>query len=1245
MQHAYSSLTRWVPRPLAALALLLATASAAQAQTPAATFAPAAAYSTGTYSGPRGLAVADVNGDGKLDLLTANDNGTAGVLLGNGNGTFQPAAAFSTGGSGPFGIAAADVNRDGKPDLVIANLNSSNASVLLGNGNGTFQPAVTYSTGGNVPFSLAVADVNADGKLDILAPNSLSDNVGVLLGNGNGTFQPAATFGYVFNPRAIAVADVNADGKPDVLTALALSDAAGVQLGNGNGAFGGGSTYDAGFNSGPEGITVADVNGDGKPDLLTANAGGNGSAGVLLGNGNGTFQAAATFATRGSRPRGIAVADVNGDSQPDILTANSNSTTASVLLGNGNGTFQPALPFGVGGSPYAIAVADVNGDGKPDLLTANNTSTVGVLLNTTGLAVPILASISPASGLVGTSVTLTGTNLTGATAVSFNGTATTFSVVNSTTITVTVPTGATSGVVTVTTPSGTSGSYVVFDVTTAPTVTTATANSVRGTSVGLGGTVLSDGGSPVTDRGVVYSSTTTAPAIGGAGVGQDANGAGLGSFLKIIGGFTPGTTYTARAYATNAAGTGYGAAVSFTTLPATNTVAISRLDASPTNATTVRFAVTFAAPVTGLSASNFSVPVTVNVAGGFGAAISNISGSGTFYIVTVGTGLGAGTVGLNLVNDTNLPPGLANVLPAVGPAYTIDRVAPTVRISSPTAANLVGTTTSPLVFNITYSEPVTFLTPFSLANVTNAGPGSSITGNGTTGLVLTIVPAAAGQVVVTVPANSVADAAGNPNGSAQSYVIYYNSTTAAPVLTAPANGAATSTLPTYQGTAPAGSTVTVYLADSRSAAQAIGTTTATGGSFSLVQPTALPIGTYSVYATAQSPNASASASSNLATFTVAPPGISGLSPATGPVGTQVLVLGYNLTGTTAVSFNGTPASSFVVNSATSITAVVAAGTTTGPVSVTTPTGSATSSPSFVVRVAPTTVADAYTTPADVTLTGNVLTNDIGTNPRAILILYPTHGSLILNPTGTFTYRANAGYAGPDSFLYYACDQGTPLLCGNPVTVSLTVTPGRVAPTTVADSYSTLAGVLLTGNVLTNDIGTNPRAILIIRPTRGVLVLNPDGSFIYRPNTGFVGSDSFIYYACDPAEPLLCGNPVTVSLTVLPAGNNARGTGPAAAPPAASAPGGATTSLELTLSGHPNPFSDELQLSFTLPIAQAYTLAVYDAQGRLVQQLATSQAEAGQSQQLAVPTQAYATGLYLVRLTTATGTQQLKLIKQ
>ncbi len=666
--------------------------------------------------------------------------------------------------------------------------------------------------------------------------------------------------------------------------------------------------------------------------------------------------------------------------------------------------------------------------------------------------------------------------------------------------------------------------------------------------------------------------------------------------------------------------------------------------AAATNATTLTFRVTFSESVTGVDASDFALTTTAGTVSSSGRTVVAISGS--VYDVTVSGVTGNGTVRLDLnASGTGIVDAVGNAISGgytSGQTYTLDQTAPTATIS--TAAGSP-TSTSPIPFTVTFSEPVTGFSASSIT-VTNGTVSSALTTNGNA-YSFSVTPAASGVVVtVSVAANAAQDAVGNGNLAAAPLSVTY----------------------------------------------------------------------------------------------IATPTITSLSPATGPVGTQVTIMGTNLSNASAVRFNGTPASSFVVNSASSITAVVAAGTTTGRVTVTTPGGTATSPYDFVVRVAPTTVADSYTTPQNVTLTGNVLTNDIGTNPRAILINRPANGTLALNPDGSFTYVPNPGFTGTDSFTYYACDPNLPLLCGNPATVTISVV--RVAPITVADSYTVPAGATLTGNVLTNDIGTNPRAILITRPANGTLVLNPNGSFSYVPNPGFTGTDSFTYYACDPNLPLLCGNPATVtitvtgggpitvadaystpmntlltgnvltndigtslrailinrpmqgtlvlnpdgsfsyqptasyvgpdsftyyacnmgaplvcgspatvSITVLPAGANTRtaatigSTAATSAKPAVSAAGGATISLQLALAGHPNPFGDELQLSYTLPIDQAYTLAVYDAQGRLVQQLARGQADAGQEQQLVVPTHDYAAGLYLVRLTTATGTRQLKLIKQ
>src|SRR5437879_1142286 len=157
-------------------------ASSPQGVTPA-LFLPAVTYNSGGF-GAASVVVADVNGDGKPDLVIANcdstanscyqlptGNGVVGVLLGNGDGTFQPALVYDSGGLGATSVAVADVNGDGRPDLVVANFSSNTLAVLLGNGDGTFQPAITYGSGGVHPSSVAVADVNGDGRPDLLVAN------------------------------------------------------------------------------------------------------------------------------------------------------------------------------------------------------------------------------------------------------------------------------------------------------------------------------------------------------------------------------------------------------------------------------------------------------------------------------------------------------------------------------------------------------------------------------------------------------------------------------------------------------------------------------------------------------------------------------------------------------------------------------------------------------------------------------------------------------------------------------------------------------------------------------------------------------------------------------------------------------------------------------------------------------------------------------------------------------------------
>jgi hypothetical protein len=391
-------------------------------------FLPTVTYPSGDGGGYF-LAVADVNGDGKLDLVVANGSGgsaldgSVAVLLGNGDGTFRPALVSDAGGTQTISVAVADLNGDGKPDLVVANSVSLTLGVLLGNGDGTFRPVVTYSAGGS-PWSVAVADVNGDGKPDILVGNASScygcsggGLVGVMLGNGDGTFQPVVTYSsggdsFETSPTALAVADLNNDGKLDVVMTNYCSNAcssptaegnASVLLGNGDGTFQPAVIYESGgYGLSIGAVAVADVNGDGKPDLLVVNGncvGGaceQGTVGVLLGNGNGTFQPAVLYGSGVDNTTSVVVGDVNGDGKPDLVVTNfcspggctiPGSGSVGVLQGNGNGTFQPAETYGSGGywGAFSTAVADVNGDGRPDLLVLNFASTsgssVGVLLN------------------------------------------------------------------------------------------------------------------------------------------------------------------------------------------------------------------------------------------------------------------------------------------------------------------------------------------------------------------------------------------------------------------------------------------------------------------------------------------------------------------------------------------------------------------------------------------------------------------------------------------------------------------------------------------------------------------------------------------------------------------------------------------------------------------------------------------------------------------------------------------------
>jgi len=331
------------------------------------------------FAGPAGVTVADLTGDGIPDLIYADYvTGNVAVRLGNGNGTFGPEVTYPTG-AGAHEVSVADLTGDGISDIICVNAIADDVSVLLGNGNGTFQPAKNYKVGLN-PYTLAVADFNGDGIPDVATSNRGDNTVSVLLGNGDATFAPEETFPTGKTPRAVAVGDFNGDGDVDIVTANLGDDTATVLLGRGDGTFSYGAQQSAPAPPlAPFQVVVADLTGDGIPDIITANRPDN-SVSVLLGNRDGSFQTKETYATDRS-PFSVAVADLTGDGIPDIVTANYDGADVSVLLGNGDGTFQHYYDLPAGSDPYDVKVADLTGDGIPDIIVTNkNDNTVGVFL-------------------------------------------------------------------------------------------------------------------------------------------------------------------------------------------------------------------------------------------------------------------------------------------------------------------------------------------------------------------------------------------------------------------------------------------------------------------------------------------------------------------------------------------------------------------------------------------------------------------------------------------------------------------------------------------------------------------------------------------------------------------------------------------------------------------------------------------------------------------------------------------------
>lgn len=380
-----------------------------------------------SHYSPRKIEIADINRDGKADLLVGGGDypGKVSVYPGIGNGTFAAPIETSIVNGNPGSLAVDDFNRDGKLDfatiwsfqvsiwlgdgtgqfvmnwttnqaageIVKGNLNNDNyidlaigmdglVTVFFGKGDGTFQLSERYNTDGQgAATKTKITDLNQDGWNDIVTQNFGTDNISILLGTGNGKFAQAKNQPIGFRPKHFEIGDFNGDGFPDAVTISATAvptsflDTIRLTLGKGDGTFI--APMNLGINLTSNAFAVADINSDGKDDIVSANLPSLGIS-VVLRTGNFKFAPARLFAPS-TNFYFVSVGDFNNDGKLDIVGVG--GTAGIVLLGDGSGSFTPAQTLTMGEGSWAsfVGSADFNGDGKLDLVVSNE-SRYGIMI-------------------------------------------------------------------------------------------------------------------------------------------------------------------------------------------------------------------------------------------------------------------------------------------------------------------------------------------------------------------------------------------------------------------------------------------------------------------------------------------------------------------------------------------------------------------------------------------------------------------------------------------------------------------------------------------------------------------------------------------------------------------------------------------------------------------------------------------------------------------------------------------------
>ena len=364
-------------------------------QQPLFTNAPGSAVSV---QGPSNILIGDMNNDRKLDLVVACARARVIMVIeGKGNGQFGAALSNTTVAEVPGEIAIGDLNGDGKLDLAVSSHDSYGVVLLTGDGKGglTVAPASPIVMRlGQHPHThgLAIADLNRDNKLDLITCNSTDNDISLALGDGRGNFtRVPQSFPVGPSPYPFGIGDVNNDGWLDIVATatatgpsrreqLPLSRALTLLLSDGKG---GRSPRQLPLRTGePWFAAIADLNGDSRPDIVATHHE-QSALTVMIGDGRGGFtEANGSPFDFGASLFHLITADVDRDGRIDVVATSGNSIR--VLLGDGRGAFKPAASIRVGPGAWRIAAADLNADGAVDVVTTNSeANNLSVLLGKT----------------------------------------------------------------------------------------------------------------------------------------------------------------------------------------------------------------------------------------------------------------------------------------------------------------------------------------------------------------------------------------------------------------------------------------------------------------------------------------------------------------------------------------------------------------------------------------------------------------------------------------------------------------------------------------------------------------------------------------------------------------------------------------------------------------------------------------------------------------------------------------------